>query len=75
MVAAAGVVIAACAPAHDCQGCTVPQQFDVHITEKDHAVDVHTGQKIELFLHANPGMSRPASTSMTLLCSAPSRFM
>lgn len=57
-VAAAGVVIAACAPAHDdCQGCTVPQQFDVRITEKDHAVDARTGQKVELVLHAKSGMS------------------
>ena len=31
--------------------------FDVLVTEKDHAVTMHTGQKIELVLHARSGMS------------------
>lgn len=31
--------------------------FDVLVTENDHAVTVHPGERIELVLHARPGMS------------------
>ncbi|HEV2216340.1 MAG TPA: hypothetical protein VGV88_02095 [Candidatus Dormibacteraeota bacterium] len=56
----------ACGPAHACQGCTAPTVpvvttaapgFDVLITDTDRAVTVRLGQRIELVLHARPGMS------------------
>lgn len=31
--------------------------FDVLVTDNDHAVTVHAGEKIEVVLHARPGMS------------------
>jgi hypothetical protein len=31
--------------------------FDVSVTEKDHAISLRVGQKLEAVLHANPGMT------------------
>jgi phage tail protein X len=31
--------------------------FDLSITEKDHAISLRVGQKLEAVLHANPGMT------------------
>ena len=56
----------ACGPTHACQLCTAPTVpivttaapgFDVLITESNRAVSVKQGQRIELVLHAKPGMS------------------
>ena len=38
--------------------------FDLVVTEKDRAVTVHAGQKIELVLHARSGMSDWGSVSI-----------
>src|SRR5260370_2628835 len=61
------VALAACA----CRPCacdgpgTLPVQstpspglgFDAMVTEKDKAITIHVGQKLEVVLHANPGMT------------------
>ena len=47
-----------------------PGAFDITVTEKDHAVTMHVGQKIELVLHAAQGMkpwTNPQSSDSTLL--------
>lgn len=47
-----------------------PLGFDITVTEKDHAVTMHAGQKIELVLHAAQGMkpwTHPQSSDNTLL--------
>lgn len=31
--------------------------FDVSVTEKDHAISLRVGQKLEAVLHANPGLT------------------
>ena len=44
--------------------------FDVTATEKDHAVTMHMGQKLEVVLHAGNGMatwSHPRSNDTTVL--------
>jgi hypothetical protein len=47
-----------------------PTGFDVTVTEKDHAVTMHVGQKIELVLHAGQGMkpwTHPTSSDTAVL--------
>jgi hypothetical protein len=47
-----------------------PAGFDVTVTEKDHAVTMHVGQKIELVLHAAQGMkpwTHPTSSDTAVL--------
>jgi hypothetical protein len=47
-----------------------PTGFDVTVTEKDHAVTMHVGQKIELVLHAAQGMkpwTHPTSSDTAVL--------
>jgi hypothetical protein len=47
-----------------------PTGFDVTVTERDHAVTMHAGQKIELVLHAGQGMkpwTHPMSSDTTVL--------
>jgi hypothetical protein len=47
-----------------------PMGFDVTVTEKDHAVTMHVGQKIELVLHAAQGMkpwTHPTSSDTAIL--------
>jgi|SRR5579859_3882441 len=47
-----------------------PLGFDLTLTERDHAVTMHAGQKIELVLHAAQGMkpwTHPQSSDSTLL--------
>ena len=49
---------------------SAPMGFDVTVTEKDHAVTMHAGQKIELVLHAAQGMkpwTHPTSSNTTVL--------
>jgi hypothetical protein len=44
--------------------------YDVTVSERDHAVTMHVGQKLELVLHAAPGMlpwSHPTSSDTTVL--------
>src|SRR5215472_769162 len=44
--------------------------FDLTVTEKDHAVTMHPGQKLEVVLHAGNGMtnwSHPVSSDSSLL--------
>jgi hypothetical protein len=44
--------------------------FDITVTEKDHAVTMHVGQKIELVLHAAQGMkpwTHPTSSDTAIL--------
>ena len=57
----AAVLLMGCGSSRACQGCTAPGTpkagFDILVTEKDRAVSVRTGQKIELFLRAKAGMS------------------
>jgi len=47
-----------------------PVGFDITVTEKDHAVTMHVGQKIELVLHAAQGMkpwTHPTSSDTAIL--------
>lgn len=47
-----------------------PMGFDITVTEKDHAVTMRVGQRIELVLHAAQGMkpwTHPTSSDATLL--------
>jgi hypothetical protein len=47
-----------------------PGGFDITVTEKDHAVTMHVGQKIELVLHAAQGMkpwTHPTSSDTAVL--------
>jgi transposase len=47
-----------------------PGAFDITATEKDHAVTMHVGQKIELVLHAGQGMkpwTHPTSSDTAVL--------
>lgn len=47
-----------------------PPGFDLTLTERDHAVTMHAGQKIELVLHAAQGMkpwTHPQSSDNALL--------
>jgi hypothetical protein len=46
--------------------------FDLSVTEKDHAISLRVGQKLEAVLHANPGMtawSEVKSTDPSILVS------
>lgn len=62
-----GVALAACGYSPcACDGSgTLPVQttpspglgFDATVTEKDKAIAIHVGQKLEVVLHANPGMT------------------
>jgi hypothetical protein len=51
------VVAFACGRPAGCQECNQPAAAHVVVTEKDYAVTVHTGQRIDLVLHARSGMS------------------
>lgn len=76
----------ACGPTHACQGCTAPTVpvvttaapgFDVLITDADRAVTVRSGQRIELVLHARPGMSSWSGVNVddtTILKAVPTGF-
>jgi hypothetical protein len=47
-----------------------PMGFDITVTEKDHAVTMHVGQKLELVLHAAQGMkpwTHPTSSDTAIL--------
>jgi len=47
-----------------------PLGYDVTVTERDHAVTMHVGQKLELVLHAAPSMkpwTHPASSDAAIL--------
>lgn len=47
-----------------------PLGFDVTVSEKDHAVTMHVGQKLEVVLHAAQGMkpwSHPTSSDTSIL--------
>jgi hypothetical protein len=47
-----------------------PVGFDVTATEKDHAITMHVGQKLEVVLHANQGMkpwTHPTSSNTSVL--------
>jgi hypothetical protein len=63
---ACGAPMAGIGPAHPAPG----RGFDVSVTEKDRAVSLRVGQKLEAVLHANPGMtawSEVKSTDPTIL--------
>lgn len=64
LAAAAGLVLTVCGYGdRSCAPCPVAptprltQGFDVLITDTDRAVAVRSGQRVELILHAKPGMS------------------
>jgi phage tail protein X len=65
---ACGAPMAGIGPANPAPG----RGFDVSVTEKDRAVSLRVGQKLEAVLHANPGMtawSEVKSTDPTILAS------
>jgi len=57
--------VIACGSLRACQGCAAPAPsvttpasgFDVLVTERDRAVTVHVGQKIEVYLVQKAGMT------------------
>lgn len=78
LVAVAGILMTACGGDYCmCIGNppatppTVPGHgFDITVTEQDHAVTMHVGQKLELVLHAASGMkpwSHPTSSDTSVL--------
>lgn len=55
----AGLLLAGCG-ARGCQLCTAPSttaRFDVTATEKDHAVTMRVGEKLEVVLHGGAAQS------------------
>jgi hypothetical protein len=49
-----------------------PGRFDVTASERDHAITMHVGQKLEVVLHANQGMkpwTHPVSSDTSILAS------
>jgi len=58
---AAALALCACGAPPAGAGPAVPSTpgrgFDVSVTEKDHAISLRVGQKLEAVLHANPGMT------------------
>jgi phage tail protein X len=57
---AAAMALCACGPPLSGDGPPNPSTgrgFDVSVTEKDHAITLRVGQKLEAVLHANPGMT------------------
>ncbi len=71
----AGLILTGCGSAGAGSGSTpgvTPSgpQFNVSVTEKDSAVQMHAGQKLEVVLHANPNMnnwSPPRSSDEAIL--------
>jgi phage tail protein X len=73
---AAALALCACGALPTGIGPAVPptpgRGFDVSVTEKDRAISIRVGQKVEAVLHANPGMtawSDVKSTDPTILAS------
>jgi hypothetical protein len=72
VVAALGLLLTGCA-GRDCQQCAAPINpvgVDVTATEKDQAVTMRAGQKLEVVLHAPQGMGRwthPQSNDASVL--------
>ena len=69
VAAALGVLISGCGVSRGCLGCAAPTSpqpsvpagpaagFDVLITDRDQAVTVHAGQRVEVALRLRPGMT------------------
>ena len=72
VVAAVGLLLTGCA-GRGCQLCAAPNKpvrVDITATEKDHAVTMRAGQKLEVVLHAPQGMGRwthPISNDASVL--------
>jgi hypothetical protein len=69
LAAASGLLLSACgyyacacaAPAPPNPSISPGLGFDAVVTEHDTAITIHTGQKLEVVLHARPGMSNWAN--------------
>lgn len=72
LASAVGLLLTGCA-GRGCQLCTAPSKpvgFDVKASEKDHAVTMHAGQKLEVVLRADSGMANwahPKSSDTSIL--------
>ena len=76
LVATAGLTLSGCGPVCVCVGgppivpAASPPLYDRVVTEKDHTVRLWVGQKLEVVLHAYPGLtnwSRVQSSDMSIL--------